>query len=182
MQQLLTCTTHDRLCTEHTAAKIDLNWIVTAQHNSLPFKLKLCYHISPKELLRYHHPNTHNHSATCIVEVQHHALVCTRIQRLVKPTCRTSTAARVDRAAHANSHTLQISSPKYAQTTALYLHCQGTTPCTCLHRSTVVGITNRPVTRTAKSWSCCTCKIDPNCSGDKPIVFKFKKHLTMKAN
>ena len=36
------------------------------------------------ETPRYHHPNTHNHSATCIVEVQHHALVCARIQWLVK--------------------------------------------------------------------------------------------------
>ena len=60
-------------------------------------------------------------------------------------------------------------------------YSQGTS-CTFLHRSTVVGITiNQPVTRTAKSWSCCTCKIDPNCGGDKPIVHKMKQDLTMKA-
>ena len=42
--------------------------------------------------------------------------------KLVKPTCRTSTAARVDRAAHANSHVLQISCPKYTQTMQHYTH------------------------------------------------------------
>ena len=117
IQQLLTCTTHGWLYAQSTLLHrqdTDINCTVTAQHNSLPFKIRSSCVI----MLAQNYPDItqimHHHSTICIVEVQHHALVCTRIQRLVKPTCRTGTAARVDRAAHANSYTLQISFPKYA--------------------------------------------------------------------